>query len=105
VAPMIVHGMPVELPRTAHHERKADNGRDIVVSVTREGLVYLSANRIALEDVPRLVAEERQRAPQKRVYLKGDSQASYAAVRDVMQAVRRARVSDVMLATDELRAQ
>jgi biopolymer transport protein TolR len=100
VTPMVAQGMPVELPRTTHHRRKADTGRDIIVSVTREGLVYVSANRVALEDVPRLIAEERQRT-QKRVYLKGDSQASYAVVRDVMQAVRRARVTDVMLATDE----
>jgi biopolymer transport protein TolR len=100
VTPMVAQGMPVELPRTAHHRRKPDSG-DIIVSVTREGLVYVKANRAALEDVPRLIAEERQRT-QKRVYLKGDSQASYAAVRDVMQAVRKARITDVMLATDEL---
>jgi biopolymer transport protein ExbD/biopolymer transport protein TolR len=100
VTPMITEGAPVELPRTVHHDRKPDEGQDIIVSVTRESRVYLAANPIALEDIPRLIEEERRGAPGKLVYVKGDVQVPYGVLRQVMEALHKARIDDVTLATD-----
>ena len=36
VTPMIVSGVAVDLPKTAHHEKKADDGKDIIVSITAD---------------------------------------------------------------------
>ena len=34
VTPMISSGVQVEMPRTANHSKKPDDGKDIIVSVT-----------------------------------------------------------------------
>jgi biopolymer transport protein TolR len=104
VTPMISQGMPVELPRTTHHEQKPDDGKDLLVSVDRTGRVYLRSNPVAVADVPRLVEEERRRAPGRKVYLLGDSQGGFGSVRGVMEAIRKGgTVDEVLLKTDELR--
>jgi biopolymer transport protein TolR len=104
VTPMISQGMPVELPRTVHHEQKPDDGKDLLVSVDRAGRVYLRSNPVAVGDVSRLVEEERRRTPGRKVYLLGDSQGGFGTVRGVMEAIRKGgAVDEVLLKTDEIR--
>jgi biopolymer transport protein TolR len=104
VTPMISQGMPVELPRTVNHDRKPDDGKDLLVSVNRQGQVYLRSNPVAVSDVPRLVEQERRRAPGRKVYLLGDSQGGFGTVRGVMEAIRKGgSVDEVLLRTDEIR--
>ena len=75
-----------------------------MVSVTRQGQVYFGANPVNLAEVPRLVEQERRRAPARKVYLQGDSFSRFGAVRRVMQAIRGgANVDEVLLRTDEVK--
>jgi biopolymer transport protein ExbD/biopolymer transport protein TolR len=103
VTPMIAKGVPVDLPQTLHHSKKPDNGKDIIVSVTKDKQVYVSANHVQIKDVPRLIEEERRRYPEKTVYVKGDSRTTYGAVRDVMEAIHKANIDDVFLGTEEVK--
>ena len=106
VTPIIASGVPVELPRTVHHDRKADDGKDIIISVTKEKRVFVFGRPIAdPKDVTRLVEEERRKHPEKTAFVKGDSRTTYGAVREVMEAVHKAGLSDVMLGTDEVKGQ
>jgi biopolymer transport protein TolR len=104
VTPMITDGPPVELPRTAHHDRKGqgDDGKDLTVAVTADSRVFLDANPVAVGELPRRIEEERRRAPGKLVSLKGDGRAPYSAMRAVMEAIHKASVEEVRLRTDQL---
>jgi biopolymer transport protein TolR len=102
VAPMVARAVPVELPRTAHHQSKPDDGRDVPLSVTRTDEVFLRDRRVVVADLPRLVAAERQGASSATVYLQGDSLTSYKTVREVMEALRKAGISRVTLRTERL---
>jgi biopolymer transport protein ExbD len=103
VTPMIARGVPVDLPKTMHHSKKPDDGKDIIVSVTKDKQVYITSNPVKLKDIPRIIEEERRRFPEKTVYVKGDSRTSYGAVRDVMEAIHKANIDDVMLGTDDVK--
>jgi biopolymer transport protein TolR len=103
VTPMIARGVPVDLPQTMHHSKKPDDGKDIIVSVTKDKLIYITANRVQVKDIPRIVEEERRRFPEKTVYVKGDAHTTYGAVREVMEAVHKANIDDVMLGTDDVK--
>jgi biopolymer transport protein TolR len=105
VTPMITEGAPVELPRTAHHDSKANDGNDIIISVTRDSQVFLAANPVPLADLGRMIADERRRSPAKVVYLKGDLGAPYGALRQVMEEIHKASVEDLTLATDAIKPQ
>jgi biopolymer transport protein TolR len=103
VTPMIARGVPVDLPKTMHHSKKPDDGKDLIVSITKDKLVYISANKVQVKDIPRIVEEERRRHPDKTIYVKGDSRTTYGAVREVMEAVHKANIDDVMLGTDDVK--
>jgi biopolymer transport protein ExbD len=106
VTPIIASGVPVELPRTAHHDRKPDDGKDIIISVTSTKAVYVSGKAVAgPAEVTRFVEEERRKHPEKSAFVKGDSRTSYGAVREVMEAVHKAGLNDVMLGTEEIKDQ
>jgi biopolymer transport protein ExbD len=105
ITPMIARGVAVELPVTTHHDKKADDNKDLVVSVTADGDVYLGADKIALDRLATAVQEERRRNPDKGIFLKADRRAKYGVARRAMEAVHRAGVADVQIGTEESGAQ
>ena len=106
VTPIIASGVPVELPKTLHHARKPDDGKDIIIAVTANKAVYVSGRPVsAAAEVTRLVEEERRRHPEKTAFVKADNRTTYGAVREVMEAVHKAGLDDVMLGTEELKEQ
>jgi biopolymer transport protein ExbD/biopolymer transport protein TolR len=101
VTPMIARGVDVKLPVTTHHTKKNDDNRDIVVSITREGTVYVGADRTPIEKLGAAVQEEKRRHPDKGIFLKADERLDYGQARRVMDAIHAAGVEDVQLGTDE----
>jgi biopolymer transport protein TolR len=103
VTPMITSGVQVDLPRTANHFKKPDDGKDIIISVTQNKTIFMTGRPIPLKEVARMVEEEKRRFPDKTVYLKGDSRATYGIMRDVMEQLNKTGIEDVMLGTDEIK--
>ena len=102
VTPMIASGVAVDLPQTQNHSRKPDDGSDIIVSVPRDKEIYVGTGKVQrIEDLPRAVNEERQRHPNKTIFLKGDARAPYGYVRRAMQALQKSGIEDVVLGTEE----
>ena len=101
VTPMLTKGIPVDLPRTVHHEEKADDNKDIIVSIGSNEDVYINADKVALEQVASRVEEEKRRHPDRAIYLKGDNRVKYGRARAVMEAINKAGFEDIQLGTDE----
>jgi biopolymer transport protein TolR len=105
VTPMIARGVDVRLPVTAHHSKKNDDNRDIIVSIAYEGTnpgsVYVGADRVPLEKLGQTVQEEKRRHPDKGVFLKADERLEYGQARLVMDAIHQAGIEDVQLGTEE----
>jgi biopolymer transport protein TolR len=102
VTPLIASGVAVDLPRTAHHARKPDDGKDIILSVTRDERFYVGRVQAQrAEELGNMVSAERRRFPDKTVYLKGDARAPYGAVRKVLDALHAAKIDDVTLGTED----
>jgi biopolymer transport protein TolR len=103
VTPLIASGVAVDLPRTANHSRKPDEGKDVIVSVTSDKRIYMGSTSIA---TPRQLAEqvigEKRRFPEKTIFLKADARVPYGTVREVMEALHAADVEDIILGTEEL---
>jgi biopolymer transport protein ExbD len=103
VTPLIASGVAVDLPKTAHHLRKPDDGKDIIVAVTADKRMYVGSKRMSrVGDVSTAVAAERRRTPEKTVFLKADARAPYGVVREVMEALHQADINDVVLGTEEM---
>ncbi len=103
VTPMITSGIPVDLPRTANHFRKADDGKDIIVAVTMDKKLYIGSMPVAdATAAAQAVVEERRRSPQKTIFVKADARAPYGAVRTLMEALHEAEIEDIILGTEEI---
>lgn len=104
VTPMISSGVQVDLPQTQHHNKKPDDGKDIIVSVTKDKEIYLGQKRVPrVEDLSKMVEDEKRKHPEKNLFVKGDARATYGAVRGVMEALHKAGLEDIMLGTDEVK--
>lgn len=103
VTPLIANGVVVELPRTEHHTKKADDGKDIIVSVTADEEIYMGARRFAnINEAVSAVMVEKHAFPEKTVFLKGDQRASYGRMRELMEALHDVSIDDAILGTEEL---
>jgi biopolymer transport protein ExbD len=103
VTPMIVSGVQVELPKTIHHEKKPDDGKDIIVGVTAKQEVYVMGKQMkSLDDVTAEIQSELRDSPGKTVYMKADARATYGVAREVMEKINKAGVENVLLGTDEI---
>jgi biopolymer transport protein TolR len=103
VTPMIVRGVNVDLPITSHHDKKNDDNKDIIVSISRSGDVYVNADRVPLDKLTPAIQEEKRRFAEKGVFLKADNRIEYGQARHVMDAIHNAGVEDVQLGTEEAR--
>jgi biopolymer transport protein TolR len=102
VTPLIASGIAVDLPRTSHHARKPDDGKDIIVSITKEERVYVGRNLVPRpEDLGTVMTAEKRRFPDKSVFVKGDARAPYGVVRIALAALHDAKIDDVVLGTEE----
>jgi len=104
VTPLIASGVAVNLPRTRHHTRSPDDGKNLVVSITADKRFYMGATRVddVHELAQRLTAAHRS-SPDKPVFIKADAHAPYGVARQLMQELHEANVDDVVLGTEELR--
>jgi biopolymer transport protein ExbD len=103
VTPLIASGVAVDLPRTAHHARKPDDGKDVIVSITADKRFFMGATRVgSADELARTVLLEKRRAPDKAIFIKADSRAPYGLVRQVLEALHAADIQDVVLGTEEL---
>jgi len=101
VTPLIVSGVPVEMPRTAHHEKKPDDGKDLFLSITEREDIYFMSVPVQLKDLGKIVDEELRRNPGKTVFVKADSRITYGIARKVMEQLNKINIENIMLGTEE----
>ena len=96
-APMMMVGVPVQLPRTSA-ARVAQTAPPVVVSVNREGQVFLRAEPVDEAELSeRIRALREAEANDAPVYVRGDRAVPYGDVMRVMGKVTASGVSRVSL--------
>jgi biopolymer transport protein TolR len=101
IAPLLQQGVPVTMPEAANTGEKPDTQDQTVVAIDSRGQFYVNAIGVSADDlVPRVrrVLEDKK---EKIVYLKGDKDAKYAAIMDVMDAFRKAQIENIALITEK----
>ena len=99
VTPMLHRGVPIELPVTAHHDKKQDTGEQLIVSVRSDG-TYIEADRLEGEQLSSRLRQELKTAARP-VHIRADRSLTYGEVRKVLDTIHAAGATSVSLATDE----
>jgi len=105
-APILQTGIQVNLPKTREARSEEATSRALILSVDREGSVYLSGKDegrpVRIEDLPELLNRRLEGSTDRRVYLRGDGETPYRVIAYVLDQARRANAS-VSLVTEPTR--
>ena len=100
IAPMLPTGVPVTLPEADHSGEKPDTRDQTVVAVDSHGRFFVNALPVAREDLVPRVQRALEDKKEKVVYVRGDTNAKYAAIMDAMDALRKAQIENIALITE-----
>ncbi len=93
-APMMTEGLEVELPQTRAVETLPTESENMVLTVRRDGVMYLDAYQVQLDEL-----EEKLnllvKAQNKQLFLQADKDVPYGVVVDVMGRVRAAGIGQL----------
>jgi biopolymer transport protein ExbD len=113
VTPMLSRGAKVQLPETAHHDKRQDTGDQIVVSVTVDGRVFVDTDEVPggsdgdalVKAVRRELGRKSTEGGAREVHVKADKGLHYGEVRKVLERVHEAGAPSVALGSDERKAE
>ena len=106
ITPMLTHGVSVDLVKTKNPVtmQAADKEDAILISITRNGGVFLSPGTLKLsgaDQLPEKVRDLLTNRVDKTVYIKADARARYEVVEDVVDNLRAGGASEIGLITEE----
>jgi biopolymer transport protein TolR len=100
-APLLVAGVPVNLPDSRAKALDQDQ-KPVEVSIDGNGQIYIDADAVAMNDVPRrltaILSDNQGKAPQ--ILLRADRALSYGTVMKVMGDLNAAGLNKVALVTE-----
>ncbi len=102
-APILTTGIQVNLPKTREAQSREATPRSLIVSIDKEGQVYLSGRNerqaVNINDLTGLISARLAGASDRRVYVRGDGETPYRVIAWVLDQAKRAG-ADVSLVTE-----
>lgn len=98
-APIIQQGVEVNLPQ-AKASPVQDQGDPLIVTVSRDGQVYLNDNEMTPDELRSKLEANRRLNPKKVVYLRADREVRYGSVMAAIGEIKAAGIEKLgMMAT------
>jgi biopolymer transport protein TolR len=99
-APMLHQGIEVALPRAQAKNLPLKVQDPIVLSINRDGQVYLRETAVPSEDLVERLKAQLAARPDDTVFLKGDRDAPYGRIIDVLDLLQRGGIQHVGMVTE-----
>ena len=100
-APLLTVGVPLDLPKT-RAATIAEPKPPVILSINREGEVFIANERVELGDLDQRLAELAAEDPSRIVYVRGDQTIRYAQLMDALGRVNRAGFAKVSLVAEAI---
>jgi len=102
ITPLLSKGVSVDLVRTQNPIAMANAEKEdaIVVSVMRDGTIYLGSTRTSPDQLPNKVKDMLMNRIDKTCYVKADQRARYSRVVEVVDNLRASGVDQLGLLTE-----
>jgi len=104
VTPMLSSGVDVRLPKAKTAKEEKDMGQNLVIGVKGDGTVYVDKTRV---EKATLVAEINRVRASRALVLKGDKNATYRQVREVIDIIHKdvPGTDTMLLATEKIKVE
>lgn len=100
-APMMQEGIDVKLPKVAASAVTKEQ-EPLVVTITREGRVYVGSERLARADITTALTAAHKADASRTVLLNADESVPYGRVMEAMAAVKKAGFANIGMLTEPL---
>jgi len=101
-APMMQHGIQVDLPVTESKSIKSQQD-PLVLSITKKGIIYIENYKVEVDDLENKLKKIFAQRAAKEVFLQADKDVPYGFVITVMSRVKEAGITKVGMITEPLR--
>jgi biopolymer transport protein TolR len=103
VTPMLQKGISVDMAKVNNPTPMEDADKEdaLLVSITRDGKVYLGTDSISVDNLTTKVKDRLASGKNKQVFVKADMRTHFGGVVQVVDSVRAAGVDDLGLLTDQ----
>jgi biopolymer transport protein TolR len=101
-APMMTHGVKVDLPETESKSIKTQED-PMILSITRKKEIFIEDYKVELDDLGDKLSKIFANRAAKEVLLQADKSVSYGFVMTVMSQVKGAGITKVGMVTEPLR--
>lgn len=102
-APILQTGIDVNLPKTRESRAEQPKPRSVVVSIDKDGNIYLSthteARQVNVNDLPAILGDKLGQSGERKVYVRGDGETPYRIIAYVLDVAKQAG-ADVSLVTE-----
>ena len=102
-APILQTGIDVNLPKTRESRTEQPNPKSVVVSIDKDGNLYLStrteAKQVNVNDLPELLKTTLGQSGERKVYVRGDGDTPYRIIAFVLDIAKQVG-ADVSLVTE-----
>lgn len=106
ITPMLSKGVNVDKVKTQNDVKMAEADKEdaILISVTRDGKIYLSPGNklVSAGQLPDLVKDLQANRTDKMVYIKGDARVRFESMTDVIDNLRVDGVDEIGLITESV---
>jgi len=99
-APLLYRGIDIQLPASATNT--IEPNERLVVTVEKDGAIYLNKERVPETNLRSALAAARDRNPSLSVYLRADQGVPYGIVVRVMDAAKQAGILQLGMVTEPL---
>jgi biopolymer transport protein ExbD len=100
VAPMLQKGVAVELPKAGNTVDKPETQEQTVVAVDSANRFWVNGVQVGRQEFAGRVRDALDDRSERVVLIKGDRDASYAAIMEAMDYLHEAQIEDIGLITD-----
>jgi biopolymer transport protein TolR len=97
-APMMISGINVNLPKTVAAPISG-NDEPLTVTVTQKGTIYIQDIEINLQDLASKLAAVTHEKKDSRILVRGDKNANYGDIMQVVGSINQAGYSHISLVT------
>ncbi len=103
ITPMLQRGKPVVLPDAKNVSALKSGGDPIMVSVTKDGKIWIDKDEVRRDDLSQLLVVQMQMHPGSPVLVKGDREVEYKTIREMILEISKTHLLGVSLAASQIK--